>query len=256
MTMKSVRTRSVLVGAMFLGLVADGWAAPPEEPSPDSNFEPMIVSQLAVPAFPVHLRRQGVTRGEVRVLLRVDSTGRLFDKLVVAYTHREFADAVLAAVPQWNFEPALQEGDPVASADGFTVVFDAQHPARVQHVERTELVTTTPDLAFCACPVNELDRPPEAQTSSAPLPVRDENGAPLAGRVQVDYFIDENGRVRMPVVVSASHPRLAWAAAAAIEQWRYESPRRHGQRVLARSSHVFEFGASTAATAPPPAGSR
>jgi hypothetical protein len=50
-------------------------------------------------------------------------------------------------------------------------------------------------------------------------------------RVLLDFFIDETGRPRMPVVVQASDTLFAAAAVDALDQWRFTAPTRRRQPV-------------------------
>jgi TonB family protein len=62
------------------------------------------------------------------------------------------------------------------------------------------------------------------------------------GTVIVDFFIDENGKLRMPAIQRADHDELASLAVAAMLQWKFEPPTRQGVPVLVRAKQVFHFG--------------
>ena len=51
----------------------------------------------------------------VKVEFVVDTTGRTTDISIKSYTDRGFAAAVIAAVKEWRFSPALRNGTPVAT---------------------------------------------------------------------------------------------------------------------------------------------
>src|ERR1039458_8942848 len=73
---------------------------------------PQIVRTVE-PPFPPVLQRLGVTRGSVKLVVKVDKTGKLEDVLVTEYTHREFADEAIKAVKQWTFNPTWAGKEPV-----------------------------------------------------------------------------------------------------------------------------------------------
>ena len=56
------------------------------------------------------------------------------------------------------------------------------------------------------------------------------------------FFVDETGRVRVPIVVDCSVPELGRAALAAVEQWRFEPPRIAGHKTIVLETQTFSFG--------------
>jgi outer membrane biosynthesis protein TonB len=191
--------------------------------------------------FPPRLLAAGIRSGEVRLLLHVDAHGELTDHLFVAFTHHEFANEMARTVPRWRFEPTIADGRPIAC----TVVLNVRFTMNGMVVlERHGLEDAPVDPAafmFRARELRELDQvPPVVFSVVPPNPVGDD-GAAITGRARVEFYIDERGDVRMPVVADADDERLGWVAAATIAKWQFEVPRRGGHPVLARASQVFVF---------------
>ena len=63
----------------------------------------------------------------------------------------------------------------------------------------------------------------------------------MTGRVQVHFFIDETGAVRMPSVEAPAHPYLAETAVNAVREWKFEPATRRGRPVLIAASQQFDF---------------
>ena len=60
--------------------------------------------------------------------------------------------------------------------------------------------------------------------------------------VTVEFYIDEQGTVRMAAVPRESAGDVyAAAAVAAVEQWRFEPPLRKGEPVLVLAQQEFKF---------------
>jgi TonB family protein len=60
--------------------------------------------------------------------------------------------------------------------------------------------------------------------------------------VTVEFYIDEQGRVRMAAVPrEAADDIYSAAAVAAVEQWRFEPPLRKGKPVLVLVEQLFRF---------------
>src|SRR5690349_9302485 len=77
------------------------------------TLEQLRVKHQDLPVFPLEMVRMGARDGKVIVALSVDAAGRIEDCLAVAYTHPDFAQATLAALRRWTFEPAMLNGTPV-----------------------------------------------------------------------------------------------------------------------------------------------
>lgn len=195
--------------------------------------------------FPPGLEYAGFNSGEADLALEVDRDGHLVDCLAVAYTRMEFAAAALQAVHAWRFDPIGEGGlrsGWVAEVkldfrvDGIRVVVDnPEHPAG-------KLKILTPDdtrFAYHAYRPSELDRMPQLvhfvpPSSSAP------------GVARVEFYVDPQGRVRLPGIVQASNAEVGAAALAAVRQWQFEPPLRGGRPVLIRVTQELRFGARRA----------
>ena len=210
------------------------------------NDRPLRIVQTAPASFPPSLAAEGVTEGEVWAVLHVDAAGRLVDYLVTAHTRPEFAHALEAVVRDWDFEPARQRGEPVGSRIEAVFAFQARGmvvsltPIDTATVATNRLVRR--EATTLLCPPGELDEPVRAVHVVQPSLPRDavplRSGRPTAA---VDFYIDREGRVRMPVAVRATHELYAMAAVEALLQWRFLPPLRRGQPVMVRATQVFSF---------------
>ncbi|MCX6956437.1 MAG: energy transducer TonB [Verrucomicrobia bacterium] len=66
---------------------------------------------------------------------------------------------------------------------------------------------------------------------------------PLPGRelVPVKFFVDESGKVRVPVILECTAPDLGQAAIVAVEQWRFDPPRISGRPTIVRETLKLDF---------------
>ncbi len=226
-------TLALALGATVPLLVAA--AAPAEAEEAD-----VTIIQKEKPQFPLALQRQGVGTGNVRLMLEVSAKGELTDCLVTAFTRKEFAAATLKAVNTWRFTPARIAGRPVAAAVPLTVIFQTNGVlAVVKQTEQLDRHDTHFD--YEPCPARELDEQPKALTQVPPLYPPELRSRGVGGRVTLDFYIDETGRVRFPVAREPADPQLAGLAIAALKVWFFEPPRRQGVPVLARASTSFAF---------------
>lgn len=228
---------------IFCGL-AFPYRAPASAPA-DHPVLPQIVQTVA-PLFPLQMEQAGITSGKVKFVIKVDKTGKLEDLLVTEYTQRPFADEATKAVRQWNFEPAWVGTEPVGwvrelnlyfRSDGTTVTFDnAEAPSHIKMAEHSDET-----IEYHVCSLRDLDRIPVPHHVVAPTsPLR-----PDAGEVKVDFYIDEEGRVRIPVARETSDAVFANAAVDAIGQWQFEPPTSKGKPVLVHAVQIFTIKSET-----------
>jgi TonB family protein len=201
------------------------------------------IYQTAPAQFPVRLMNKGVTRGEARIVAEIDSQGQLRETLIAAYTHREFADAALAALKRWRFEPGYIEGQPIVSV--LTVSFEFEttgvlvHEVTVDSKNQKERLDQS--LAYYPHGLDTLDRRPARVSGDRPDYPKAWIEQGRTGAVTVEFFIDENGQTRLPAVIAHDDGFLAAAALAAVKTWRFEPPTHRGKPVLVRAEQQFVF---------------
>jgi TonB family protein len=242
--------RLALIFSLGLGLAR---AAPP--PEPFTGNAPIKIIRDELPVFPVVAHAYGLRRGEARIAIAVDEKGQLRDTLVVGYTHRSFADVSLSALRQWRFEPMWVHGVPRGSVA--ILKFEFQTTGAVVNLDmiRDEMTETyfagTPAGAtgYSVCLPRDLDRIPAPIRMVQPVYPAGLGARPHQGRVTVRFYIDEQGRVRLPRIGSEAHEPndevAAWALAdatvAAVAQWRFEPPLSNGKPTVVLVEQDFDF---------------
>jgi len=233
----------VSLAAVVVAALAPLCAAEDSGQNPDAQRLPLL--KYVEPTYPSRMRINGVTRGEALVWITVDRAGKLLDAYATEFSHESFAESSLAAIKSWEFAP-----DPEAEhvprlypvrfnyfIDGVVVV--VMHPS---DKDTNLLPLSAPVRDHKSYAFGELDAvPAEVHT---PLPQYPEalKTEKKSGRVEVLFFVDPSGRVRVPSVVRSDDPHFAEAAIQAVESWSFEAPKRRGQPVSAFSLHSFTFG--------------
>jgi TonB family protein len=203
------------------------------------------IVQTEVPSFPLMLNNSSVMNGDATVAIHVDQDGQLTDYLVTEYSHKEFADSAVAALKVWRFNPSRVNGvswpsvqevhfdfsrtGVVASATAFDFLMN-----RVDEIEKDR-------FAYRSRTLRELDRiptPVHVVSPASPALI----GGEMKRTVAVDFYIDEEGRVRMPSVSRADVGTACAACAVdAVKQWRFEPPLYHGHPALVFVRQQFNF---------------
>ena len=233
-----------------LAVLAAGFLSSPRLPAAEApnSLQSLRLIESDLPPFPHDLVQIGVREGEVRLAFSVDANGRVEDCLAVYYTHPDFARVCLNALRRWKFEPARFRGQPIAAASEVTVTFE---------VEGTVVVSLTPSETIAArihslvsdhdvyrpCTLKELDRIPTPLAAPAPSFPAQLLGTAGVRHVTVAFYIDEEGKVRLPSVSETADADLAAYAIDAMRNWKFEPPTRRGRPVLVRATQQFNFRA-------------
>lgn len=208
--------------------------------------------------FPPSLLLDGVTQGRVRAVLEVDASGKLDDFLITAFTHPELGTELARGLPSFEFEPARQRGQSIRCR--FEVEFGFEAHGAV--ISMTPMATVGSHLRgalhdplmVVLARTTELDQPLAAHHQISPgHPGRALPASDTPGHVTVDFYIDPEGRPRMPVVLRATREEFAMATLDALLQWRFLPPRRQGRPVLVRVVQDFIFPPLSNAPHPAPA---
>ncbi len=233
------RCRTLLLVLPVL-LFAASPAIADDFPWRDSSLK---IIQTTEPDFPPDTETLLLRRGEARVVINVDADGHLVDWLVTSYTHPNFATAAINALKEWRYEPARIAGEPVGTRA--SLAFNFQVKGQVISLSGVDALASQFSSALGdhrtdrVCLPHELDQPVQAVQTVPPHPIasRNQKGSRT---VVVDFYIDETGRPRMPVVTDAQDQQAA-AAVDALMQWRYTVPTKAGTPVSVRAQQSFVF---------------
>ena len=240
--MKNIRVTSFYFAVIFMW--ASALAAAPSLMKGEENDDAGLnIIQTVSAEFPNGVLLKGLHSGKVRIVVSVDAEGRLVDHLVVAYTNEAFVASAVRAVKAWTYEPARVGGRARASRADLLFVFKADLIVTVQNADYNFLQRIFGEMyQFEPSLLRNLDHIPvpiHVVTPSIP------DGALAVDEVRVvtvEFYIDQEGKVRVPSVPRDQvDDRLAAVAVDAVEQWRFEPPLRKGQPVLVLAQQDFRF---------------
>jgi TonB family protein len=210
-----------------------------------TNQMSLRIIQTDEPRFPLKLENSPVMKGDATVAIRVDQAGRLTECLVTGYSRKEFADTAVAELKAWRFDPSRVNGVPWSSVQ--EVHFDFSRTGVVVSLTGFDTMVSQVDkvvkgrYVYRSRSLPELDRIPTSVHVVSPVsPILP--GGEKKRTVAVDFYIDEDGRVRMPSVSRADiGTACASYALDAVKQWRFEPPLYRGQPALAFVRQEFNF---------------
>ncbi len=91
----------------------------------------------------------------------------------------------------------------------------------------------------------KLDLPVKVVSQRTPVFPLSVQSRLTQGQAKLEFLIDEEGRVRLPRIVTAADPAFGYAAIQAVSAWRFEPPKASGKPVVARVRLPFEFNLET-----------
>ncbi|MDQ8204539.1 hypothetical protein [Pelagicoccus sp. SDUM812003] len=199
------------------------------------------------PIFPPALKQRGVFKGKAVFAVFVNQFGELADYLLIEASHLEFASSVERVIDRWKFSVPYADGEPAPVASRLVINF------RLDGVvyETTGFHLVLPfgndiltDDEYRIYGVWELDKVPEPIEIAKP----EFHVDLLEEREQVnaifDFFIDTEGRVRIPTLREADDKvdeRLLVIAQDALIKWRFNTPTVDGKPVVSRVAQPFRF---------------
>jgi TonB family protein len=198
------------------------------------------LQQAVWPVYPAGLLRSGVT-GSAKVRARIGVQGEVSAVELLAASHPDFGRAAVAMMQAWRFEPSGTVASPQRTLE-YEQRFSATQPAEsgvpasaAPLLERLALGGAAGIAGVAGIAgAGELDAALRPLLQVQPVMPTSLRQARAAGSATVDFYVDAQGRVLLPELASASQEDFGWAALTAVNQWRFEPPRRGGQPVVAR----------------------
>ena len=198
------------------------------------------LSKFVLPEYPAMLRMEGVPQGEALLVMSRDSEGRPRDVLSLEATRADFADAAMEAVQAWRFLPA--EGEKPTGVERPHLVRFIFKAGGVTLVAATRGKSVGGSAGYRPIAFVDLDRIPKPVRQPLPTFPVGLAGKVKTGEANLTFFVDETGRVRVPVVTAASEPEFGTAALEIVTTWTYEPPVRGGRPVVAYEALTIQFG--------------
>lgn len=244
-----------LVAALVMGGSYAAWAAQPAVPAdPASKTVPVKTVSASSSAVALHvtdISYRRLTRieypqsaidsngqGVVYIGVRISVDGKVADakvNSVMPVARTDLADAALAAVKTWTFDPRIVDGKPVASYTTVSVAFslDPKKPLTVEPGV-LDAIRVSPPVTDSA---SAADRP---ATENVEFRLMHPPKYPAAaikaheqGEVVLKVHVDANGNPIEAAVDKTDPPELSPdlcnAAIAAVMQWQFNPARKHGK---------------------------
>jgi TonB family protein len=192
------------------------------------------------PVYPAALLRAGVT-GTATLRAQLGAQGEVSAVELLGASHPDFGRAALVMMQAWQFEPPGAAG---ARELTYEQRFALDKPAQSGvPASAARLIERLAQGGAGIAGAGELDGPLRPVLQVAPTAPPSLRQARHAAQAVVTFFVDESGRVLLPELASSSQEDFGWAALTAVNQWRFEPPRRGGQPVVVRAQVALKVDA-------------
>ena len=200
------------------------------------------------PVYPYALLR-AKKEGKAVVRYIVDPKGRVVQADMGESAAPEMGRALQAAIECFVYEPAIKAGRPSPAVQGFAQEFNRDAAWQLVDDDDLALLRREEKKPASILSARELDGPivPRSRRPPRfPLSVKEEV---TKGEAVIEFLIDEDGRARLPRIVSATEEAFGYAAVQGVATWRFEPPTRGGKPVVVRVQIPLNFGLAEAAPA-------
>ena len=206
---------------------------------------PAKIVKEVKPQFPFVLKGTRYHKGAARIIFIVDENGEKKDFVVVATTHPIFGDAAMRSLKNWEILPAISGGQFVQSRfvvnikfkqEGLVVVDD---PMGMRTSNR--LISHSNNFYYRVSEIYELDHQPKRIKTVMPTFPERMKLFEHSGQALIEFFLDPDGNVMAPGILSSSNDECGYAALGAITEWKYEPPLKNGKPVYVRAEQPFYF---------------
>jgi TonB family protein len=206
------------------------------------------LTKYVEPMFPDMARMEGVPEGHVSLAISQTPDGAPADILVLHATYPLFGVAAAEAAREWRFEPT---NDPARLASrtvrlSFRLSGVVVYPFGKRNLDILRLSLDEREIRepVRVPRLQSLAQAPKALAQPMPTYPEALHAKAINGKAAVRFYVDEEGRVRMPEVIEATTPEFADAALKAVAQWRYEPPQDRGRAIVASDNWAFQFKAN------------
>ncbi len=231
--------RLFVAATFFLALGAVAQTTKPELKTPIRALLPLSLQNLSL----VH--------PTVEARIQIDEEGKVTDVVVVEAAHWGLIERTRNLLLEARFEPARENGKPVAVRIPMKILF--AHPAEVGLGNRSAMdaveatVNNTGRSARYKMEVStadKLDQPLKVIRQGERFVPETEDGKPIAGEAMVIFYVDDEGKVRLPTVKSSTDPLVSQAALMTLQGMQFAPPTVNQNPTVVRVAMPFNYTVS------------
>lgn len=191
------------------------------------------------PVYPYEQLKNN-TKGDAKVAVLVSANGKIRQMQIVKQSAPEFGLAALAACEYFEFEAATLQGQPTDAI--ITVSLEFNNDSNFVTSADRDMLRIEKKSPEKITPAGKLDSTPKMIASrQAPFPLAAALANLTSGEAVVEFYIDREGKVRLPRILSSTHPSFGYMAAQTAANWRFEPPLAQGKPAITRARVPVNF---------------
>ena len=203
-----------------------------------------VLLHMEEPIFPLELPMEGVVEGSVNIAVDINEDGTVGDWMPLSASHRRFVDQVGDVIMKWKFKPAEQDGETVPCQMTYEINFTYSDVVQVTGINNPffNIWSRLKAQHQFVYELSALDKLPSPIKIIRPYRMPEDTRGEWTGTVTFRFYIDKDGKVRMPVMTHLEgNLNIARSAAAALQEWEFEPPTIKGEAVVARAEQIFNY---------------
>lgn len=230
-----IKTKICIIGLMLAGFCALEASIRSERGVDFEKFiEPRVNGSL-------YLNMNGQASIDIAIL--VNEQGEIDDWLTIRTNDRILISSVGNVIDKWKLKPAMYEGKPSWSYTELHIEFIQS--GAVINIGIQEAVVglfhNMHDDFEMVVPFSNLDSIPKPIVMETPVLHSSMFRKNIGRTVKFEFFIDENGNVRMPIVKESNAENTATAIILeSLLKWKFEAPRKNGTKVATKAVIPFD----------------
>lgn len=226
---------------MFPGAVGEGSSAGTTEGNHPGDYRPPRLERPVSLLIPVELRHLSHAWESAMLQIRIGPEGEVADWVPLYLPHRKLLPAVGRALEGAEFTPPMVEGEPAMVDVSATLPlwnvgqFEVLSVSVSEHLESRMASLTLPANHLVLSKPGELDEPLAITERGKVYSAADEEGNELSWRVTMEFFVDPEGKVRMPRPVEDVDPLIAEVAMRTVRGFRFAPPETNGRPTVVKA---------------------
>ncbi|NBD38094.1 MAG: hypothetical protein GVY10_05960 [Verrucomicrobia bacterium] len=230
------------MGAVYpIGEEAASIEGPDPGPKGSETYQPPQLKRPVSLLVPIGIRHLSHAWESAILRIRIGPEGRVADWIPLYLPHRKLLPAVGRALEGAEFTPPMVAGEPSMVDVSATLPlwnvgqFEVLSVSVSEDLESRMASLTLPANHLVLSMPGELDEPLAIIERGKVYSAVDEDGNELSWRVTMEFYVDPEGKVRMPRPVEAVDPLIAEVAMRTVRGFRFTAPETNGRPTVVKA---------------------
>ncbi|MFW2082898.1 TonB family protein [Acinetobacter guillouiae] len=206
----------------------------------DLQYDVAPQIRIAAPlVYPYELLKSKTT-GKAKVYVVIDPDGNVRQANVLSASEPSFGLAAKASLQSWKFYPAKKDGKHSWSVITKEQNFNQFNRDTSNSHSTTQILADLERGKTKIYELKDLDSIPKPLYAPHPeMPIGSDKSQ--KSKVMLEFYLDQDGMVILPKIVSGNNDEFSWLALTAVKRWQFDIPKVNGKAVVARLRLPIQF---------------